>query len=186
MYFQEQLSKWEDYEDTKLQLLRASDKASERLIQLSQGSSRIAAQPVTVAESIREQLTSTRELLATVEAQQSEINRLYSLGDALGDMASEARQDALRSELAAITDRNESLSSDLTSRITRLEALDRSWAYLTTQSSELSTLLAEKKEELNRAVQDTNLTPDQQYEIVKVNYQLSFPNLINCDPHAIF
>lgn len=135
---------------------------------LSRSPSFASAQPATVAESVHEQLISTKDLLASVKAQQSEIDRLHALGGALGDMASEARQEALRSELATITDRNETMSDELTSRITRLEALDRSWAYLGTQSNGLSTLLAEKQEELRHAVQDANLTPDQQYEIVKV------------------
>lgn len=168
---QEQLGRWEDYETTKSQLQDVSETASERMKHLSRTPSFADAPPSAVAESVHEQLISTKELLASVKAQQPKIDRLHVLGDTLGDMASEARQEALRLELAAITDRNESMSDELTTRITRLEALDRSWAYLATQSDELSTLLADKQAELRHAVEDSSLTPDQQYEIVKVRNQ---------------
>jgi len=95
------------------------------------------------------------------------LDRLQQTSVVLADTASEARQIALRHEITTLIDAVVELTEMLTRHITRLEVLDQHWTELGTQSSELKTLLAEKQETLQQTVNDTSLTPDQQYAAVK-------------------
>ena len=126
-------------------------------------------EPVTNAtELVWQDLLSARELLTAVESRQRDMDRLHQTSVVLADTASEARQKALQSELAVLTDADAELTEMLMLRITRLEKVHRSWTELTTQCNELRTLLTEKKETLQQTVLDTALIPDQQYAVIKV------------------
>lgn len=126
-------------------------------------------EPVTnAAELVRQDLLSARELLTAVESRQTDIDQLRQMSVVLADTASEARQKALWSELAVLTDADAELTEMLMLRIIRLEKVHLSWTELTTQCNELRTLLTEKKETLQQTVLDTALIPDQQYAVIKV------------------
>jgi len=93
---------------------------------------------------------------------------LQQISTVLIDTASEARQMALRSEVAALTDAFIELVKRLMQRVSQLEVIDQRWTELGTQSNELRTLLYEKQETLQQTMHDSSLTPDQQYAVVKV------------------
>jgi len=120
------------------------------------------------AESVQRDSLSACELLTAVEFRRIDLERLQQISDVLTDTASEARQTALRSEIAALTDAVVEITEMLMQRITWLEVLDQRWTELSAQSSDLKTLLPEKQETLHQTIHDTSLTPDQQYAIVKV------------------
>ena len=118
---------------------------------------------------IRENLTQSRDLLAAVESRKPDLERLRELGVVLGDMASDTRQDSIRSELAQIAEKTDSAKRNLTSRIACLESLDSHWTQMMERLDEMESLLNEKKALLQQILGDTSLTPDQQYEAVKVS-----------------
>lgn len=120
------------------------------------------------AELVRQDLSSVRELMTAVESCRTDLDQLRQISVVLADTASEARQKALQSELAVLSDAVVDLTEMLRQRITLLEKLHRGWTELTAQFNELKTLLAEKKETLQQTMLNTDLTPDQQYAAVKV------------------
>ena len=160
----ERLAKWEEYEAGKNLLELFVDD-----IRLKLRDAGAQCEPVTdAAELVRQRLLSARELSAAVECRRTDLDRLQQTSVVLADTASEARQIALRHEITTLIDAVVELTEMLTRHITRLEVLDQHWTELGTQSSELKTLLAEKQETLQQTVNDTSLTPDQQYAAVKV------------------
>jgi len=120
------------------------------------------------AESVRQHLSSCRDLLTAVECRQTDLQRLQEISVILRETASEARQTILCSEVAALTDAIVELMETLMQRVSQLEVLDRCWTELGTQSNELRTLLHEKQETLQQTMHDSSRTPDQQYAVVKV------------------
>ena len=163
-FLKEHLVMWAEYEVVKNQLelfvaevrlkLRDADEHRELL--------------TNAAESVQRDSLSACELLTAVEFRRIDLERLQQISDVLTDTASEARQTALRSEIAALTDAVVEITEMLMQRITWLEVLDQRWTELSAQSSDLKTLLPEKQETLHQTIHDTSLTPDQQYAIVKV------------------
>ena len=129
-------------------------------------------QPSNAAESVRQELSSARQLMTAVVCIRTDLERLQVISVVLADTASEARQTALRSELVALTDAEAEITETLTQRIIWLETLDRSWTELTAQISELRTLLAEKQEAFQQTLLDTSLSPDQLYAVVKVRIKI--------------
>jgi hypothetical protein len=168
VHVQEQLTKLEEYEIIKSELLQFFECTSERLSYTPDVTSRISSRPVNMADLIHEHLASTQQLLESVEFQKAKIDRLQHLGNLASDMSSEKRRSVFLSEMKTVTGSYELLLSTLTSRNTKLSELDLNWSYMSSQSSELMALLTETQNTLRQAVEDDSLTPQQQYEIIKV------------------
>ena len=161
----ERLAKWDEYEAAKNHLESFIDE-----IRLKLTDPAVHHKPATnAAESVRQALSSAREMLVAVECHQSDLERLQQMTVMLKDTASEACQITLHSDIAALTDAMAELTEMLMQRVYQLEMLDQRWTELYTQTSELTMLLADKQKTLEQTMHDTGLTPDQRFAAVKVS-----------------
>jgi hypothetical protein len=164
----------EEFEMTKSELQLFVKSTSEQLSQMPDLVTRTSSRPINVADLVHEHLSSTQQLLESVEIHTVDIDRLQHLGNLASEMSSETQRSVFYSEIKTVTESYEVLVSTLTSRISRLTELDLNWSYMTSQSSELMALLTETKNVLMQVVEDANMTPQQQYEEIKVICVISF------------
>ena len=118
-------------------------------------------------EAIQKELNSKEKILTKLQELSPNVTALHQVGNVLQTMASEPRQEQLRHEISDIEYRYSQLMDKSATRVEELKLANEKWNDFYQQMGSYSDWLAEKESELNK-IQNSDLTPDEQYKQTQV------------------
>lgn len=153
---QENLSKWEDYEDTRVKLKSFIESVETRS---AKSPSAKGNQKVDVGK----ELFMQQVLLSEMENSKDDVRKLDNLTTTVADRASERRQEKLRLELVSIRKIHKDLMTELTGRVKHLEVADDKWKKFREQLNDFFSWLVGKEEEIQQ-VEQIDASPEEQFK----------------------
>jgi len=145
---QDNLGKWEDYEETKSRLKEHITTTERKLSAVKEtGESGAAAR-------IKE------EFYTDVNATQKDLVRMRDLTDQLAEMASDSRQDSLRTELKGLEEVGTEAAAKIVNKVEKMLELDEKRKDLLVEITKLTTWLDDKAAELMQ-LENSDLSPEE-------------------------